>query len=233
MAAPRWIAPPTKRPFGTCSGDYSKTGAGATARLTDPVSPGTPITSPSTARTPGGGRISPPRTSSPSTNSLARTSPTGVRPGGARRRLRRRVAGGVTRRAPARPRAHRRHHPLDGRPDRQVPDLGHPVPAQVAPRPGLPDRGRRARHLAARGPGRLDGHGGRHSSGQAPARYPGRGEGLRRLRAPPQGPGGEDRRRREADRQPEGPVQPFLLKMGARDAERVYSYRVDWDQKVA
>lgn len=26
---------------------------------------------------------------------------------------------------------------------------------------------------------------------------------------------------------------PFFLKMGARDAERVYSYKVDWDQKVA
>jgi len=28
-------------------------------------------------------------------------------------------------------------------------------------------------------------------------------------------------------------VLPFFLKMGVKDAERIYSYRVGWDEKVA
>ena len=28
-------------------------------------------------------------------------------------------------------------------------------------------------------------------------------------------------------------VLPFFLKVSAKDAERIFSYRVDWDEKVA
>ena len=28
-------------------------------------------------------------------------------------------------------------------------------------------------------------------------------------------------------------VLPFFLRTGVKDAERIYSYRVDWDEKVA
>jgi len=34
-------------------------------------------------------------------------------------------------------------------------------------------------------------------------------------------------------RSPRDLVLPFFLKMGVKDTERIYSYRVDWDEKVA
>ena len=108
----------------------------------------------------------------------------------------------------------------------------------------MPGRRRRARHVAERWARRLNGPGGRDRACQVPARLTGRGESLpafETLRKDRVEELVKAARRNGSRKSPTNAltrgirdlVLPFFLKIGVKNSQRAYSYRVDWDEKVA